>query len=50
MKLTIMSFLFALLPLLVSADTVEINGIYYNLISKGNVAEVVKNPQNGYKE
>ena len=49
MKLTIMSFLFALLPLLVSADTVEINGIYYNLISKGNVAEVVKNPQNGYK-
>lgn len=30
-----------------SADAVEIDGIYYNLIDKGNVAEVTKKP-NGY--
>ena len=44
MKQTILSFLFALLPLTVSADAVEIDGIYYNLIPKGNVAEVSSNP------
>lgn len=33
-----------LLPLAASADAVEIDGIYYNLITKGNVAEVTKNP------
>jgi uncharacterized protein YjdB len=33
------------MPILASADdTVEINGIYYNLFSKGNVAEVTANP------
>ena len=44
MKQTILSFLLALLPLAASADAVEINGIYYNLIPKGNVAEVTRNP------
>ena len=29
-----------LLPMVASADAVEINGIYYNLITKGKVAEV----------
>ena len=33
-----------LLPLVASADAVEINGIYYNLISKAKQAEVTKNP------
>ena len=32
------------LPLVANADAVEINGIYYNLIAKGNVAEVTSNP------
>ena len=44
MKQTILSFLLALLPLVASADAVEINGIYYNLIPKGSVAEVTTNP------
>jgi len=44
MKQTILSFLLALLPLAASADAVEINGIYYNLIPKGNAAEVTGNP------
>ena len=43
MKQTILSFLLALLPLVASADAVEIDGIYYNLIPKGNVAEVASN-------
>ena len=33
-----------LLPLLVNADAVEINGIYYNLITKAKQAEVKSNP------
>ena len=44
MKQTILSFLLALLPLAASADAVEINGIYYNLVSKLKTAEVTKNP------
>ena len=34
----------ALLPMLASADAVEIGGIYYNLISEGNAAEVTESP------
>ncbi len=34
----------AMLPLVASADAVEIDGIYYNLIPKGKVAEVTSNP------
>ena len=48
MKQTILSFLLALLPLVASADAVEIDGIYYNLVSKLKTAEVTGNP-NGYK-
>ncbi|MBP3800266.1 MAG: leucine-rich repeat protein, partial [Bacilli bacterium] len=33
-----------LLPMVASADAVEIGGIYYNLITKGNIAEVTSNP------
>ena len=33
-----------LLPLIASADAVEINGIYYNLVSKIQEAEVTSNP------
>ena len=38
-----------LLPMVAMADAVQIDGIYYNLITKGNanVAEVTNNP-NGY--
>lgn len=32
------------LPMLASADAVEINGIYYNLVSKAKTAEVTSNP------
>ncbi|MCR5850224.1 MAG: leucine-rich repeat domain-containing protein [Bacteroidaceae bacterium] len=44
----VLSLIFVtLLPLVASADAVEINGIYYNLISKIKEAEVTSNP-NGY--
>lgn len=35
------------MPIVAGAETVEVDGIYYNLITKGKVAEVTKNP-NGY--
>ena len=46
MKQTFLSILLMLLPLLASAETVEINGIWYNLvnISKVKTAEVTRNP------
>ena len=44
MKQIVLSLLLALLPLIASADAVEINGIYYNLVSKLKTAEVTKNP------
>jgi hypothetical protein len=47
MKQLTLSFLLALLPMLASADAVEIDGIYYNLITKSKIAEVTGNP-NGY--
>ena len=40
-KLTILFFM-TILPLMVSADAVEIDGIYYNLNTSGNTAEVIK--------
>ncbi len=33
-----------MLPVVASADAVEIDGIYYNLITKGKAAEVTSNP------
>jgi len=45
MKKLLFTFVTILLPILASAqDAVEIDGIYYNLITKGNVAEVTSNP------
>ena len=34
-----------LLPSLAKAETVEINGIFYNLIKKANAAEIARNPE-----
>ena len=44
MKQLLISVLFLLMPILASAETVEIDGIYYNLITKGKQAEVTSNP------
>ena len=43
MKKQILLFITMLLPLVASADAVEIDGIYYNLVSEGQ-AEVTSNP------
>lgn len=47
MKQTLLTILLIFLPLLANADAVEINGINYILIKKGNVAEVT-GKSNGY--
>ena len=53
MKKQLLFFLFMLLPMVASAAVVEIDGIYYNLKTDGNVAEVTRgnwdiyNPQEG---
>lgn len=47
MKQTFLAILLMIMPIMADAETVEVDGIYYNLISKGNIAEVTKNP-NGY--
>lgn len=44
MKKKILLFVLSVLPVLASADAIEIDGIFYNLITKGYVAEVTKNP------
>ena len=44
MKRFYLLFLLVLLPLIANADPVEINGIYYNLVSKVKTAEVTSNP------
>ena len=44
MKKVLLSILLTLLPLLASAETVEIDGIWYNIVPKAKVAEVTKNP------
>ena len=46
MKKLFTLFLLALLPMIAFADPVEVNGMYFNIISKGNVAEVTNNPNN----
>ena len=33
-----------LMPMMVNADAVEINGIYYNLVSAGKIAVVTQSP------
>ena len=44
MKRHLLLFLLPLLVLCAKADPVNIDGIYYNLIKKGNIAEVTSNP------
>ena len=44
MKKNLLFVLFALLPMVASADKVEIDGIYYNLVNKAKLAEVTSNP------
>jgi len=44
MKKQLLFLAMILLPMVASAEAVEINGIYYNLISKASVAEVTSNP------
>ena len=44
MKKLLLLSLTMLLPILAHADAVEINGIYYNLVSKTKKAEVTSNP------
>ena len=44
MKKQLLLFLLMLLPVVASADAVEIGGIYYNLIPKAKQAEVTSNP------
>ena len=48
MKKQILLFVMVLVPMLASADAVEIDGIYYNLITKAKEAEVTKNPNRNY--
>ena len=48
MKKQLLLFMFMLVPMLASADAVEINGIYYNLIAKVQQAEVTKKPSGKY--
>ena len=48
MKKILLSIILMLLPLMASADPVLIDGIWYNLIAKGKVAEVTKDPSIPY--
>ena len=47
MKKSLFTILLALLPLLASADAVEINGICYNLVKKAKTAEVTYSRYSG---
>ncbi len=44
MKKNLLFLLLAILPMVASADKVEIDGIYYNLVNKAKQAEVTSNP------
>jgi hypothetical protein len=44
MKRAILPFLLILLSIQASADAVEIDGIWYNLLAEENVAEVTRSP------
>ena len=47
MKKVLLSILLTIQPILASAETVEIDGIWYNLVTKAQEAEVTKNPNVG---
>ena len=44
MKKPLLILIMTLVPLMTFADGTEINGIYYNLVSKTKQAEVTSNP------
>lgn len=44
MKKILSLILLALLPLVASADVVEVDGIYYDVVVKARIAEVTSNP------
>ena len=48
MKQFALTLLFTIVPLLASADSVEIDGIWYNLVSKTKTAEVAKKTSGEY--
>ena len=48
MKQFVLTLLFTLMPLLASADSVEIDGIWYHLVSKTKTADVAKKPSGEY--
>lgn len=48
MKKVFLSILLTILPILASAETVEIDGIWYNLVPKAKEAEVTWNPNDCY--
>ncbi len=50
MKKQILLLVMMLLPLVASANVVEIDGIYYNIVTKVQQAEVISNPNNYYGE
>ena len=49
MKKQLLLLVMMLLPMAASADAVEVDGIYYNLIEKSKEAEVTKNPNGNYR-
>lgn len=50
MKKQLLLLMIMLLPVMASAGAIEIDGIWYNLISKGKIAEVTKMPSGGYSD
>ena len=48
MKKQLLLLVIALLPMVAMADPVEIDGIWYNLVSKTKTAEVTKKPSGEY--
>jgi hypothetical protein len=48
MKKSLSFFILMLLPMVAGAEAIEIDGIYYELITKGKVAEVTKKPSGSY--
>ena len=48
MEKQVLFMLMNLIPMMASAEVVEIDGIYFNVIPKGGVVEVVKHPEKYY--
>ena len=50
MKKQLLLLVMMMLPLVASADAVEIDGIWYNMVSTSNTAEVAQNPSGKYSD